>query len=209
MSLKKISRLHFLTPQPYYHSSFFSIIEESLSAGIDWIQYRDKNNDEATFIKIANELQSICKHYKATFIINDRVEVAKLLKADGVHIGQNDESIITTRLALGDEAIIGVSTNNIEQILAAQMNGADYVGYGPFQFTTTRKNLNPIVGLAGYQSLLLNTNLQIPVVAIGGLDDVSIFELKKTGVEHFAVSGAIANANDVKEAISKIKTIIG
>ena len=208
---KKISSLHFLTPQPVYHSDFFLLVENALKAGIDWIQYRDKENDDDLFFKIAKEVLGLCENYKAVFIVNDNVEVAKQLDADGVHVGQQDLSVLEARKILGNEKIIGQSTNHLNQIIEAQKNNADYIGFGPFQFTSTRKNLNPIVGLTGYQLIFQDEMYQknpLPLVAIGGIGTKEIIPLKKAGVKQFAVSSAISSAKNPTEEIKKLNDLI-
>ena len=211
MQKKKISTLHFLTPQPYNHPHFFKLIRTVLESGVDWIQYRDKKNDDALFTKIAKEVFTLCKKHNATFIINDKVEIAKSIDADGVHVGQQDLSLIDARNILGDGKIIGISTNNLQQIFEAQKNGADYVGFGPFQFTSTRENLNPIVGLEGFETVFQNEIYQkkpIELVAIGGIDEENILALKNAGVKNFAISSAIFLAANPVEKIKKLKALI-
>jgi thiamine-phosphate pyrophosphorylase len=211
MQKKKISTLYFLTPQPYNHPHFFKLIKTVLENGVDWIQYRDKKNDDVLFTKIAKEVFALCKKHNATFIVNDKVEIAKCFYADGVHVCQQDLSLVDARKILGDKKIIGVSTNNLQQIFEAQKNGADYIGLGPFQFTATRENLNPIVGLNGYETVFQNEIYQknpIELVAIGGIDEENILALKNVGVKNFAISSAIFLAENPTEKIKKLKALI-
>ncbi|MEN9523441.1 MAG: hypothetical protein RL065_1818 [Bacteroidota bacterium] len=204
-----ISKLQFITPQATHSKEFYKKIEFLLSCGINWLQYRNKLSAEAEFIEIGKQLQKICKKYNTTFIVNDRIHLAKILKADGVHVGQKDDSITEVKKILGDKFIIGNSTNNYNEIEAAQKAGASYVGLGPFQFTNTKDNLNPILGLNGYQKIMMNAieNISIPIVAIGGLTINEIIQIKKLGINHFAMSSYLFNMNTQKEIYYLIEKI--
>ncbi len=212
MIQKRISTLQFLTPQPTFSDNYFQLIDTVLAAGINWIQYRDKENSDANFLKIASATFALCKKYNATFIVNDKIEIAKSLDAHGVHVGQKDLSLIEARKILGAERIIGVSTNNISQIIKAKNESADYVGLGPFQFTSTKKNLNPIIGLTGYETILQNsffTANKIPIVAIGGIQSIHINALKAAGVKGFAISSEISSAKKSFEKTKEMLELIG
>jgi thiamine-phosphate pyrophosphorylase len=209
---KLISTLQFITPQPTYSSLFFKTIETIAKSGIHWIQYRDKENNLDDFLKIATEVQSICKSHSITFIVNDKVEAALQLQADGVHVGQTDLSIAETKKIIGADKIVGTSTNNIQQIKKAFAEGVDYIGLGPFAFTTTKQKLNPIIGFDGYKSIYENDflrNKKMPIVAIGGLQITDIEPLKSVGNNGFAMSSLIYNATDIPATISTLKTLIG
>ncbi len=212
MIQKRISTLQFLTPQPTFSDNYFQLIDTVLAAGVRWIQYRDKENNEDDFVKIATATFALCKKYNAAFIINDKVEIAKSLDTHGVHVGQQDLQLLEARKILGTEKIIGVSTNNISQIIKAKNELANYVGFGPFQFTSTKKNLNPIIGLQGYETILQNnffTENNIPIVAIGGIQSFHINILKAAGVKGFAVSSEISLAKNPFEIAKEILELIG
>jgi thiamine-phosphate diphosphorylase len=196
---KRISTLQFITPQPSYSSLFFDKIELIAKSGINWIQYRDKKNNEADFLKIATQVKAICAANSITFIVN-------------VHVGQNDLSIIETKKIIGADKIIGTSTNTIEQIQIAFAEGVDYVGLGPFAFTTTKDKLNPILGLSGYKNIYESkflANKKLPIVAIGGIQVLDMEHLKAIGSNGFAISSEIYNAANIPSTISKIKELIG
>ena len=135
----------------------------------------------------------------ATFIIDDRVELVKELHADGVHLGKNDMSIGEARKILGDDYIIGGTANTFEDVKALAAAGADYIGCGPFRFTTTKEKLSPVLGLEGYRQIVNEMkvhHINIPIVAIGGITKEDIPEIMKTGVTGIAISGSILNAQD-------------
>jgi len=177
-------------------------------AGCKWVQLRLKNVDPATFVTIAIECRNICDQYGAIMIINDNVSVAKASQADGIHLGLSDMNPKEARKILGDNFIIGGTANTLENCVNHIKDGVDYIGLGPFRYTNTKEKLSPILGLEGYKKIISEfriQNLEVPIVAIGGieLDDVStIFE---TGVQGIAVSGMLTNQEDIEDRIDYIK----
>lgn len=198
---RKISNLHFITPQPTDSIEFYEKIEFLLSNGIDWLQYRNKQSSDEDFVKIGQKVQAICKEHNTTFIINDRLHLVQQLNADGIHVGQKDKTISEAKKELGSNYIVGNSTNNFQEIETAQNNGANYVGLGPFQFTNTKDNLNPILGLNGFHQIIQNAKgkINIPIVAIGGITMKEIIELKSIGIKHFAISSYLFQMNNKEE----------
>lgn len=183
-------------------------IRSALDAGCDWIQLRFKNADFIHLYHMAEDLKPLCDQYKATFIINDNVEVAKEINSDGVHLGLQDTSPVIAREILGPDKIIGGTANTLEDILKRADEGCNYVGLGPFRFTTTKENLSPMLGVEGYRKLvneLRLKNLSIPVYAIGGIVAEDIETLMDTGVYGIAVSGFITNNDNKKELVKIIK----
>ena len=135
------------------------------------------------------------------------VELVKLLNADGVHLGKNDTPIDEARNILGKEYIIGGTANTIEDIVDIYKSGADYIGCGPFRFTSTKKNLSPIIGLEGYNKIISDIkqrNIDIPIVAIGGIVDEDIQLILNTGINGIALSGCLMNANNPVEKMKQI-----
>ena len=150
----------------------------------------------------------MCHKYGATFIIDDHVELVKQIEADGVHLGKNDMPIPEARKLLGRNYIIGGTANSFEDVQKHYENGADYIGCGPFRFTTTKKNLSPVLGLEGYQrivSQMKEAGINLPLVAIGGITRDDLPFLMQTGITGIALSGSILRA---ESPIQEMKTII-
>ena len=171
----------------------------ALEGGCKWIQLRMKDASDDEVRKAAAEIQPMCKEHEAVFLLDDRVELVKELHADGVHLGKNDMPIDEARRILGEEYIIGGTANTFDDIQRIASQGADYIGCGPFRFTTTKKNLAPVLGIEGYRDIIAkmrNAGINIPMVAIGGITPDDIDEILATGVQGIAVSGTVLNADD-------------
>lgn len=175
----------------------------ALQGGCRWIQLRMKDAMETDFLRAAKKIRRLCDEYHATFILDDHVEWVGLTGADGVHLGKNDMPVDEARKMLGRNRIIGGTANTFEDVERLFRRGADYIGCGPFRFTTTKKNLSPVLGLEGYRSITAQMkahDIQLPIVAIGGILHQDIPAIMQTGVTGIAVSGAILNAeNPVEE----------
>ena len=174
-------------------------IREALAGGCKWIQLRMKGATDEEVRPIALKVKKLYKEQNATFLIDDRVELVKEVGADGVHLGKNDMPIAEARKILGNDFIIGGTANTFEDVKAHYEAGADYIGCGPFRFTTTKEKLSPILGLEGYREIIQKMkaeNIDIPIVAIGGITKEDIPEIMKTGVNGIALSGCILNAKD-------------
>lgn len=172
----------------------FNNIYRALDNGCEWIQLRVKNAEEMDFLKLAENVKLLCNEYMATLIINDRVDVAKEIDSDGIHLGLNDIKISEARNILGEDKIIGGTANTFEDVLQRIDEKCDYIGLGPFRFTETKLNLSPILGLEGYQNIidkLQEQNLEIPIYAIGGIQPKDIESLINIGISGIAVSGII------------------
>ena len=178
----------------------------ALEGGCKWVQLRMKDaTDEVR--NAAAEIQPLCKEHEAVFLLDDRVELAKELHADGVHLGKNDMPVDEARRILGEEYIIGGTANTFEDIERLAQQGADYIGCGPFRFTTTKKNLSPVLGIEGYRSIMekmRHAGINIPVVAIGGITEEDIDGILATGVKGIAVSGTVLNADDPVAMMKKL-----
>lgn len=174
-------------------------IREALAGGCKWIQLRMKGATDEEVRPIAQKVKEWCKEQNATFLIDDRVQLVKELQIDGVHLGKNDMPIAEAHKILGDDFIIGGTANTFEDVKAHYEADADYIGCGPFRFTTTKEKLSPILGLEGYHEIIQKMkaeNIDIPIVAIGGITKEDIPEIMKTGVNGIALSGSILNAKD-------------
>ncbi len=171
--------------------NLFSIVESALQGGLTLVQYRDKERDDNLRLGMAQELCQLCHQYNALFIVNDRVDIALAVNADGVHLGQQDIPIALARDILGSGKIVGRSTTNIEELTKAIAEGADYVGVGPIYKTPTK----PGKAAAGYDYIsYVVKNCPIPWFAIGGIDLSNINEVLAAGVERVAVVRAIMQA---------------
>lgn len=193
---------HF-TPQIGYAEG----IRMALEGGCRWIQLRMKDAPAEEIIACAEEVLPLCRRHGAKFLLDDHVELVRQLGADGVHLGKTDMPVDEARTILGPDIIIGGTANTIEDIIRLHKQGADYIGCGPFRFTTTKKNLSPILGLDGYKSIVLKMKelgIDLPIVAIGGITVEDIPAVMGTGVSGIALSGAILGAPDPVEMTARI-----
>lgn len=193
---------HF-TPQISYAEG----IRMALEGGCRWIQLRMKDAPAEEIAACAEEVIPLCRRHGAKFLLDDHVELVRQLGADGVHLGKNDMPVDEARKILGPDIIIGGTANTIEDIIRLHKQGADYIGCGPFRFTTTKKNLSPILGLDGYKSIVLKMKelgIDLPIVAIGGITVEDIPAVMETGVSGIALSGAILGAPDPVEMTARI-----
>jgi len=189
----KISKLHYITHSPAH-------VEEACIGGIDWIQLRVKHTNDDDWKMIAEETKIICKKYNARLIVNDSVKLAKMVNADGVHLGKDDMPPDEARDLLGPDFIIGGTANTFEDIQRLAALKVDYIGLGPFRFTKTKTNLSPLLGLQGYLDIMKECvieNIKVPVIAIGGIKEGDVKELLSTGIYGIAVSSAISDSGDI------------
>ena len=204
--------------------SYIDSAKIALEGGCRWIQLRMKDVSETTLEHHALIIQEMCKEYGATFIIDDNVFLAKKINADGVHLGKNDMPITEARRILGDDYIIGATVNIFEDILKitnslsstanSQRPMVNYFGCGPFRFTQTKQKLSPILGIEGYKEIVkkkLEQNIDIPIVAIGGISNADIPHILETGIDGIALSSAILKAEnpieEMKNIVSTIKNL--
>lgn len=202
---KKDMLLYAVTDRAWLNGeTLYSQVEKALIGGATFIQLREKNLDKEEFLKEATELKELCKKYNVPFVINDNVEIARLVDADGVHVGQSDMIATDVRSMLGEDKIIGVSASTVEQALLAQEMGADYVGTGAIFPTDSKSD----VGVVGTEALKAVCDaVDIPVVAIGGINEENILQLKGTGVDGVAVISAIFAKPDITLATKRLKTL--
>lgn len=178
----------------------------ALEGGCRWVQLRMKEATEAEFMAAAAEIGRLCKEHGATFVLDDHVEWVEKTGADGVHLGKNDMPIDEARKILGNDKIIGGTANTFEDVERLYRQGADYIGCGPFRFTTTKKNLSPVLGLEGYQHIvdqMKSHGINLPIVAIGGILESDIKSILATGISGIAVSGGILNADNPAEEMQR------
>lgn len=213
-----IDRLHYISQaemnnaidagQSIPAGSHLAAIEKVLLAGGKWIQLRVKHQTADEVLPLAIEASALCKKYGAKLIVNDYPLVALKAGADGVHLGLDDMPIAEARAIVGPEMIIGGTANTLVHMQLRANEGADYIGLGPYRFTTTKQNLSPIVGLQGYITLMeqaRKAGITLPVIAIGGIEADDIPLLMQTGIHGVAVSGALTNRPDLLRQINSIQ----
>lgn len=203
-AIRKALGLYAVTDRSFRKGqSLYEQVEACLQGNATMIQLREKNLDTSAFLASAREIKQLTDMYHVPFIINDNVMVARLVNADGVHIGQDDMDIKTARALLGEEKIIGVSAHNIEEALLAEKNGADYIGVGAVFGTSTKSNTIPV----SYEQLSAICNaVTIPVVAIGGICEDNIEQLSGSGISGVAVVSGIFAAEDIKQQTKTMYT---
>lgn len=202
-------KIHFIT-----HAQDSSEKEQCLAAckaGVDVVQLRMKQNSKEEILKAAKECRQICNEYNTLFIINDHLDIALESKADGVHLGLNDLNTKEARESTLKNFIVGGTANTVEDIIQHYNNGVDYVGVGPFRHTNTKENLSPIVGAKGYKEIvqkLKEQNIDLPLVAIGGIKTKDVSEISNTGFDSIAISTLFINSDNKENLISNIKNSI-
>lgn len=187
--------------------SYLDGIRLSLEGGCKWVQLRMKDAPDEQVAQLGVQARELCDRYGAKLILDDRVNLVVQTGADGVHLGKNDMPIAQAREILGPGKIIGGTANTFEDIVAHWKSGADYIGCGPFRFTTTKKNLSPILGLEGYRDIVArmkDAGITLPLVAIGGITAEDIPAILETGVDGIAVSGTVLRAEDPAAEMAKL-----
>ncbi|MCI9631501.1 MAG: thiamine phosphate synthase [[Clostridium] cocleatum] len=176
-------------------------LEKAILGGVTTIQLREKNLSNEEFISIAKEVKKVCQKYHIPLIINDNLEVALATNSDGIHIGQNDIPASIVRKQIGPDKILGVSVHNLKEAFQAKIDGADYVGVGAI-FSTETKNDATNVTLDSLKKIC--DNIDLPVVAIGGINLDNISKLKDINIAGIAVVSAIMNADDITAASGQL-----
>lgn len=199
--------LYIITDQRISHGkTHFEVAEAVLAGGATVLQFRDKEMDETEAIAVCRNINKLTKKKGIPFIINDRIEVAKVIGADGVHLGQKDAPFDFARKILGKDKIIGISVETVEQAIRATEGGADYLGVGPIYSTATKVDAGEPLGLARIREIKKAVNL--PVVAIGGINENNLEEVLKVGADGVAIISAVVGAPDITQACRKLKNKI-
>lgn len=191
--------------------SYLDSVRLALAGGCRWVQLRMKNVQPENIKPVAAEALRMCREAGATFIIDDHVNLAKEVGADGVHLGRNDMPVDQARAILGPDFIIGGTANTVDDIITHWNRGADYIGCGPFRFTTTKEKLSPVLGLDGYRNIIAGMRqhgIDLPIVAIGGITAEDIPAILSTGVTGIALSGSVLRASDPAAEMRRILGII-
>lgn len=177
-------------------------VQEALDGGATCIQLREKQLDDKTFLQEAIEIQKLCKQYQVPFIVNDNVEIAKDMHADGIHVGQSDMEALDVRKELGKDVILGVSAQTVEQAKKAEAHGADYLGVGAVFPTGSKDDADDV----SHETLkAICEAVSIPVIAIGGITQDNVKELAGSGIVGIAVISAIFAQKDITQATKDLK----
>ena len=205
---KNIPKIHFITNH-LSKNSHINQVTRFISTDTDgWVQYRPKNSSLQYIENEGLEISKLCTQNNVTLIMNDHVEIAKSIDADGVHLGKSDMKPSEARKILGDKKIIGGTANTYNDIEYLISEGVDYIGLGPYKFTTTKSNLSPILGLNGYNDivkLMKKNDFEIPILAIGGIDIDDISKLMETGIHGVAISSIISESQNIYELVKSIQ----
>lgn len=181
---------------------FYEAVEEALRAGVTLLQLREKELGMEELLAEGEKVKALCRKYKVPFLVDDNVEAAKILGADGVHLGQEDEAIQKARAVLGQEAIIGISAHNLEEALEAQAQGADYLGVGALYPTGSKKDVS-VLAPGRFREII--QAVQIPVVGIGGIHEAQLDQVMDQGAAGCAMISAILGAEDITAAVVRMK----
>ena len=202
---KKTLLLYAVTDRAWLNGeTLYEQVEKAIKGGVSFVQLREQNLDDESFLSEALEIQKLCKKYNIPFIINDNVEIAKKINADGVHVGQSDMKTSNVRSILGNDKILGVSAQTVEQALLAEKEGADYLGVGAVFPTGSKSDADDV----SHETLKeICSAVSIPVVAIGGISAGNVLTLKGSGISGIAVISAIFGAEDIKSATKSLKEL--
>ena len=202
---KKAMLLYAVTDRAWVgKQSLYEQVESALKGGATCVQLREKELDEESFLKEAMELSALCKQYGVPFFVNDNVDIAIKCKADGIHVGQEDMEAAQVRQRVGDDMIIGVSVHSVEEALEAVKNGADCLGLGAVFSTSTKTD----VDLLPRETLRdICDAVDIPVVAIGGINKSNISQLAGTGIDGVALVSAIFAADDIESECRELRKL--
>lgn len=176
-----------------------------LDGGGRWVQLRMKGAQAEVVVAAGRALRELCDEYGAMLTVNDNPMLVSNIAADGVHVGSSDMPVAEARKLVG-EGVVGATANTFDDVVRLVANGADYIGLGPFRFTTTKKNLSPVLGIEGYLNIVKNCKergIKVPIIAIGGVEVEDVAAILATGVHGIAVSGAIGAQADPTLATAK------
>ncbi|MGN0711613.1 MAG: thiamine phosphate synthase [Anaerovoracaceae bacterium] len=185
-------------------ATLYEQVELALQGGATFIQLREKELDEENFLKEAIEIQELCRQYGVPFVVNDNVDIALRMNADGVHVGQSDMEAGDVRKLIGEDKILGVSAQTVEQAVLAQKRGADYLGVGAVFHTGSKDDADDV----SHETLkAICDAVDIPVVAIGGISRDNVMQLSGSGICGIAVISAIFAQKDIKAATAELKEL--
>ncbi len=182
--------------------SLKTAVEQAILGGVTLVQVREKNISTREFYNVALEVKEITSYYKVPILINDRIDIAQAIDADGVHLGQSDMPIKLARKILGRDKVIGISAGNVKEAIDAEEDGADYLGIGTIFYTGTKKDIKTPIGIEGLKEVC--NSIKIPSVAIGGINETNFREVLSTGTNGISVISAILDQNDIKQAAKSL-----
>ena len=192
-------RLYVITGEKFHPGrNYVEVMEEAIRGGADCIQLREKNKTKKELLEMARRLRELTDRYAVPFIVNDHVDIALAVNADGVHLGQDDLPLEEARRILGPDKMIGISTHKLEEALAAERTGADYIGVGPVFPTDTKEDVVDPVGIQYVDEVV--RNISIPFVAIGGIKLHNVDEVLQAGAQRICIVSAVVGADDVRGA---------
>lgn len=201
------SRLYVITGHSFLGDRRLEdVIRAAILGGADCIQLREKHYTGRELLEAGHVLRRVTSEYGVNLIINDRIDVARAVDADGVHLGQGDLPIEVAREILGPDKIVGLSTHNVAEAVAAERAGANYIGLGPMKPTTTKLDTDPVVGPAGVKEV--RKHVSLPIVAIGGIKCEDVAEIIRNGANSVAIISAIIGSEDVEGAAREIRAIV-
>lgn len=204
-NVKKAMLLYAITDRTWLgNNSLYEQVEDAIKGGATFIQLREKNLSYEKFLEEAKKIKEITDKYGVPFVINDNVEIAKEIDADGVHVGQSDTEAKRAREILGKDKIIGISAGNLKEAIDAEKNGADYIGIGAMFHTDTKSDATSVTFEEAKE---ITGKVNIPVVAIGGINSENILSLKGTGVDGVAVISAIFSHENIYDATHKLRKL--
>ncbi len=201
-----IDKLHYISQQPE-NGSHLTAISQALEAGCKWVQLRVKNEPADVILEYAKAASKLCNQHGAKLIVNDHPEIALQVGAYGVHLGLLDMSVAQARRIVGQKLIIGGTANTFQHVQQRVGEGVDYIGCGPYRFTTTKEKLSPILGLEGFKNIVKQmraANITVPLIGIGGVLPEDVSSLIDAGLYGVALSGAITKAEDRKAVVKYI-----
>jgi len=180
-----------------------AVAKQAIAGGVTAIQLRDKKATALHLVTFGQKLHALTREYNTPLFVNDRVDVAMAINAEGIHIGQDDMPLVFARKIIGSKKIIGVSVQTVEQARQAEQDGADYLGCGPVFPTMSKADASSPIGLTGLAAVA--ASVSVPVIAIGGIDHTNIRDVRGKGVAGVAVISAIMEASDPRKAATMLK----
>lgn len=200
---KKDLLLYAVTDRSWLNGkTLYGQVEQALKGGVSFVQLREKNLNTEAFLQEAIQIQSLCRTYGVPFVINDNIDIALAMNADGVHVGQKDMEVSKVRAKLGPDKLIGVSAQTVEQAVKAEKEGASYLGVGAVFATDSKLDAIEV----SHETLKeICKSVKIPVVAIGGINRENVMELSESGICGVAVISAIFAQSDIEKATDDLK----